>query len=241
LKCAVISSRATPFCRRKNSACFPITPAGWNSRAYARDWANCNCFTGIWDFATISVTLPRQKLTNGIVRVKVVEGKLAKIKVEGNRHFSTNNILRALPSLDTNILLNTKWFQPELDRANANLDRQIYPVISPGLEPGTSDLTLKVKDRLPLHGHWRSTTSPRPGHPLLRLDSALQYNNLWQLNHQLGLEYNFSPQAMKGGDYSPNFLDQPMVSSYSGFYRIPLDGWPGVAGDIRAVAGGFWL
>ena len=74
-------------------------------------------------FATISVTLPRQKLTNGTVHVKVVEGKLAKIKVEGNRYFSTNNVLRALPSLDTNILLNTKWFQPELDRANANLDR----------------------------------------------------------------------------------------------------------------------
>ena len=179
-------------------------------------------------FSTISVTLPQQKLTNGIVRVKVVEGKLAKIKVEGNRHFSTNNILRALPSLDTNILLNTKWFQPELDRANANSDRQIYPVISPGLEPGTSDLTLKVKDRLPLHGHIEVNDKSTPGTPLLRLDSALQYNNLWQLNHQLGLEYNFSPQAMKGGDYSPNFLDQPMVSSYSGFYRIPLDGGRGL-------------
>jgi hemolysin activation/secretion protein len=179
-------------------------------------------------FSTISVTLPQQKLTNGIVRVKVVEGKLAKIKVEGNRHFSTNNILRALPGLDTNILLNTKWFQPELDRANANLDRQIYPVISPGLEPGTSDLTLKVKDRLPLHGRLEVNDKSTPGTPLLRLDSALQYNNLWQLNHQLGLEYNFSPQAMKGGDYSPNFLDQPMVSSYSGFYRIPLDGGRGL-------------
>ena len=173
-------------------------------------------------FATISVTLPRQKLTNGTVRVEVVEGKLAKIKVEGNRHFSTNNILRALPSLDTNILLNTKWFQPELDRANANLDRQIYPVISPGLEPGTSDLTLKVKDRLPLHGHIEINDKSSPGTPLLRLDTALQYNNLWQLNHQIGLDYNFSPQAMKTDNYLPQFYDQPMVASYSGFYRLPL-------------------
>ena len=36
-------------------------------------------------FVTGSVTLPQQKLTNGIVRVKVVEGRLAEIKVEGNR------------------------------------------------------------------------------------------------------------------------------------------------------------
>jgi hemolysin activation/secretion protein len=173
-------------------------------------------------FSTISVTLPRQKLTNGIVRVKVVEGRLAKINVEGNRYFSTNNILRALPSLDTNILLNTKWFQPELDHANANSDRQIYPVISPGLEPGTSDLTLKVKDRLPLHGRLEVNDKSSPGTPLLRLDTAVQYNNLWQLNHQIGLDYNFSPQSMKTDNYLPQFYDQPMVASYSGFYRLPL-------------------
>jgi hemolysin activation/secretion protein len=173
-------------------------------------------------FSTISVTLPRQKLTNGLVRVNVVEGKLAKIKVEGNRHFSTNNILRALPSLDTNILLNAKWFQPELDLANANPDRQIYPVISPGLDPGTSDLTLKVKDRLPLHGRIEVNDKSSPDTPLLRLDTAVQYNNLWQLNHQIGLDYNFSPQAMKTDDYMPRFYNQPMVASYSGFYRLPL-------------------
>ena len=173
-------------------------------------------------FSTISVTLPRQKLTNGIVRVQVVEGKLAKIKVEGNRHFSTNNILRGLPSLNTNILLNTKWFQPELDLANANPDRQIYPVISPGLDPGTSDLTLKVKDRLPLHGRIEVNDKSSPDTPLLRLDTAVQYNNLWQLNHQVGIDYNFSPQAMKTDDYMPRFYNQPMVASYSGFYRLPL-------------------
>jgi hemolysin activation/secretion protein len=58
--------------------------------------------------------------------------------VTGNRYFSTNNVRRALPSLRTNVLLNTRWLQPELDRANANADRQIYPVVSPGPEPGTT-------------------------------------------------------------------------------------------------------
>jgi hemolysin activation/secretion protein len=172
-------------------------------------------------FATVNVTLPQQKLTNGIVRVKVIEGKIAQIKVEGNRWFSTPNVLRALPSLDTNILLNTKWFQPELDRANENKDRQIYPVISPGLEPGTSDLKLQVKDRLPLHGHMEINDKSTPGTPLLRLDTAVQYNNLWQQEHQVGFDYNFSPQEMKSGG-SSEFYNQPAISSYSGFYRLPL-------------------
>ena len=173
-------------------------------------------------FATVSVTLPRQKLTNGVVHVKVVEGTLNQITVTGNHYYSSNNIRRALPSLTTNVLLNTKWFQPELDQANANADRQIYPIVSPGPDPGTTDLTLKVKDRLPLHAHIEINNKATLGTPPLRIDSAIQYNNLWQLNHQIGLEYNFSPLSMKSGSYSPNVFDQPMVSSYSGFYRIPF-------------------
>ena len=173
-------------------------------------------------FATVSVTLPQQKLSNGVVHVKVVEGRLNQITVTGNHYYSSNNIRRALPSLTTNVLLNTKWFQPELDQANANADRQIYPVISPGPDPGTTDLTLKVKDRLPLHAHIEINNKATPGTPPLRIDSAIQYNNLWQLNHQIGLEYNFSPLSMKSDGYAPNVLEQPMVASYSGFYRIPF-------------------
>jgi hemolysin activation/secretion protein len=173
-------------------------------------------------FPTISVTLPQQKLTNGFVRVKIIEGHLSDIIIEGNRYYSTGNIRRALPSLATNILINTKWFQPELDRANASQDRQIYPVISPGPEPGTSDLTLKVKDQLPLHEHIEINDKSTPDTPLLRVDTAVQYGNLWQREHQIGLDYNFSPLEFKpAGDFS-GFYDQPMVASYSGFYRIPL-------------------
>jgi len=171
-------------------------------------------------FPTISVTLPQQRLTNGIVRVKVLEGKISDIVVTGNGYYSAGNIRRALPGLTTNILINTKWFQPELDRANLNQDRQIYPVLAPGLEPGTTELTLKVKDQLPLHGHLELNDNSTPGTPLLRLDTALQYDNLWQRDHQAGFDYNFSPQAMKTGSY--NFYDQPMVASYSGYYRLPL-------------------
>lgn len=173
-------------------------------------------------FPTVAVSLPQQKLTNGLVRVQIVQGKLSDIVIVGNRFFSSNNIRRALPSLETNVLINTKWFQPELDRANANADRQIYPVLGPGPDPGSSAVTLKVKDRLPLHGHVEIDNKATPETPALRIDTALQYNNLWQLEHQIGAEYNFSPQETKPDDASRPFYDQPAVVSYSAFYRIPL-------------------
>ncbi len=181
-------------------------------------------------FVTVSVTLPQQKLTNGEVRVRVVEGKLARVRVVGNRYFSSNNVVAALPGLATNVLLNSRWFQPELDRANNNADRQIYPAVSPGAQPGMTDLTLRVKDRLPLHAHLEIDNKSTPGTPALRIDSAVQYNNLWQLNHQAGLEYDFSPQSAKSFSAMPEFYDQPQVASYSGFYRIPF----GAGENLRA-------
>ncbi len=174
-------------------------------------------------YPTISVTLPPQKLTNGIVQVKVVEGRLSKVSIQNNHYYSDGNIRRALPSLTTNILINNKWFQPELDRANANRDRQIYPVLAPGPDPGTTELTLNVKDQLPLHGRVEVNDKSQPGTPLLRLDTAVQYDNLWQWDHQIGFDYNFSPQSYKPAGSVDGFYDLPLVTSYSGYYRLPLD------------------
>ena len=94
-----------------------------------------------------------------------MEGRLADIKVTGNRYFSSNNVMRALPSLHTNMVLNGPILQAELNRANANQERQIYPVIGPGPEPGTSDLTLKVKDQPPLHAKVEFDNQSSPGTP----------------------------------------------------------------------------
>lgn len=174
-------------------------------------------------YVTVGVTLPPQQLTNGVVRVVATEGRLADIQISGNRHFSDANIRRALPSLATNVLLNTRWFQAELDRANGNVDRQIYPVIGPGPEPGTSALTLNVKDRNPLHGRFEVNNRATPGTPALRIDSAIQYNNLFQREHQAGFQYNFTPQETKDSDVPlERFLEFPRVASYSAFYRVPL-------------------
>ena len=174
-------------------------------------------------YPTVAVTLPQQQLTNGVVKVKVIPGVLADIRVTGNKHFSEENVRRALPSLRTNLLLNRFVFERELDLANKNSDRQIYPTLSPGPEPGTSALELKVKDRLPLHGHADLDNYSSPGTPEMRINLAAQYNNLWQREHQIGLSYGFTPQAVKsGGMVSGYGLNQPLIAYFGAFYRIPL-------------------
>ncbi len=186
-------------------------------------------------YVTVVVGLPPQKLTNATVTVRVTEGRLATIAVKGNQYFSSNNVMRALPSLHTNLILNGQIFQAELNRANANQDRQIYPVIEPGPDPGTSDLTLKVKDRLPLHAKVELNNQSSPGTPDLRLNSSAVYNNLWQHENSLGIQYSFSPKYSKTDNTQNqwNFYDNPLVANYSAFYRLPL-GNPDSIEDVIA-------
>lgn len=189
-------------------------------------------------YPTVGVTLPPQAPTNGIIQIQVFEGRLAKIYVKGNRYFSSNNVMRSLPSLHTNMLLLRPVFEAELDRANANQDRQIYPTIEPGPVPGTSDLRLDVKDRLPLHGKTELNNANSPGTPTLRINSSLAYDNLWQLEHSLGLQYSFSPEKYKeGNDWQ--LPDEPLVANYSGFYRMPLGDQEPLGDEVMTKPGSF--
>jgi len=189
-------------------------------------------------YVTVAVNVPQQKLTNATVKLQVLEGRLADIKVTGNHYFNSNNVMRSLPSLHTNMVLNGLIFNTELNRANANQDRQIYPVIGPGPEPGTSELTLNVKDRLPLHAKLEFDDQNSPGTPDLRVNSSTVYDNLWQREHSLGVQYGFAPEVYKAGNQW-DFYDQPIVAYYSSFYRLPLGNPEPVENQVANNPGSF--
>ena len=191
-------------------------------------------------YATVSVGLPQQQLINGVVRVQVTEGVLTDIRVTGNRHFSSNNVVHSLPSLRTNIILNSRVFQRELDTANQNPDRQIYPTISPGPDPGTTALELRVKDRLPLHGRLDVDNYATQQTPGWRINTSVQYNNLWQEEHQVGFAYGFSPQQYKQPHPEPDLLlNRPLISYFSSYYRIPLGSLDSVEELLHAPSSTF--
>jgi hemolysin activation/secretion protein len=188
-------------------------------------------------YVTVTLGLPQQKLTNATVKVQVTEGRLAVINVKGNRYFSSNNVMRALPSLHTNMVLNGPIFQAELNRANANQDRQIYPVIGPGPDPGTSDLTLRVKDQLPLHTKVDYNNESSPGTPDTRINTSAVYNNLFDLDQSVGAQYSFSPQQYKTGNWP--FYDEPLVATYGMFYRMPIGDPAAIDDEIASSPGNF--
>ena len=193
-------------------------------------------------FASASVFLPPQQITNATVKVQVTEGRLVDVRVTGNHYFSSNNVMRALPSVREALIwkdevVNSRVLQREVDLANQNRDRQIYPVINPGPDPGSSALDLRVEDRLPLHGRLELNNQSTPGTPEWRLNAAANYNNLWQLDHAVGVFYGFTPEEFKSGclanDY---FFNRPLIANYGAYYRIPFGSVESVQGSINDSA-----
>jgi len=145
-------------------------------------------------YGAIYVDIPEQEVANGIVRLKVTEGKLEKLHVRGERYFSGRQILAALPALEIGKTPNLPELQQELTALNARTpDRSTTPVLKAGSEPGTVDVELAVKDTLPLHGSLqyddRHTADTTPN----RATAALSYDNLWQRQDSVGVQYQTAP------------------------------------------------
>jgi len=164
-------------------------------------------------YPTVIVVLPEQTIDQGTVRLTVIEARLVEILVTGNRYFSRYNILRKLPSLKIGALLYEPTFVKELDAANANPDLKLAPVLKPGEVPGTVNLELKAKERLPLHARVEGDNRGPITTPRDRITAEVQYANLWDLDHILTVQTVQTP------------TDLGAVQVYGGSYVAPII-WP---------------
>ncbi len=130
-------------------------------------------------YPTVVVMLPEQTIEAGVVNLQVLEGRLVHITVTGNEHYDRFNIRGKLPSLQPGALIYEPTFVKELGAVNGNPDLKVAPVLKPGTEPGTVDLELKVKDRLPVHGKLEGDNRGPITTPQNRLLAEVQHTNLF--------------------------------------------------------------
>ncbi len=100
----------------------------------------------------VRVYVPRQKVTGGEVELKVLEGKVGQLKVEGAEHYPEDFVkARFLNSFEGDNFKNER-FQRAMLLLNEMTDLKVKAVLAPGQEEGTADVTLQVEDALPIHG-----------------------------------------------------------------------------------------
>ena len=164
-------------------------------------------------YGTVFVDVPEQDVDSGIVRLRVVEGKLYRPRVVGTRFFSKRQILEKLPEVQPGKVPHLPTLQAQLTEVNSITgDRVVTPILKAGPEPGTVDLALRVDDHLPFHGSVELNNQYTVDTSTLRALGALSYDNLFRRFDSISLQYQTSPQNTREvdvwvGSYTAKFDD----------------------------------
>ncbi|MFA5250617.1 MAG: ShlB/FhaC/HecB family hemolysin secretion/activation protein [Parachlamydiales bacterium] len=119
---------------------------------------------------------PPQKIEKGLLVIEVLEGKLGRLKIIGNKHYREAFILQYFAPFK-NRAINYDQFLRALMLLNENSDLVAGALLEKGQEVGRVDLVIRVQDKYPAHLYLNGnnygrllTTSARVG---ARLDSRL--------------------------------------------------------------------
>ncbi len=150
-------------------------------------------------FVTVGVDIPEQSTSDGVITLKVVEGKIDRLVVRGAKYFSSSMIRERLPELAAGAVPNANTVKSEIALLNRDPNRRVVPALKPGQTPGTVDVDITVDDTLPISGsvtltNFRPASSPNN----LRLNADLRFQNvgesLFGLGHTLGMSVFTTPQ-----------------------------------------------
>lgn len=158
---------------------------------------------------TTRVILPEQDVSKGRLVLRVVEGRIGTITVEGAKRFSyEHNYKPYLPREGE--VLNLRELRAGLRVLNAHPDRKARAVLNRGKVEGTTDILLKVDETNPLHFSLGLNNTGTENTPRLRSVVTLQYDNFMDRS-QIGI-FQFTT--------APDDVD--LVKQYAASYSIPL-------------------
>jgi len=104
-------------------------------------------------YLTSGAIIPDQDVTFGVITVQIIEGKLTRIDVEGNKWFRSSYLRdRVALGLRTPVTLEPLQQQLQLLQQDRRIER-INAELRPGDQRGESVLNLRVTDKNPFHAY----------------------------------------------------------------------------------------
>lgn len=161
-------------------------------------------------YSVVWVVAPEQDLDRGFVRLQVIEGRVGKVTIEGNRHFDDENIRASLPTLREGTPPRAGDISADSQLANESPSKQVDVVLRPGEQAGQVDAGIEVIDVAPLKVFMTFDNTGNDQTGDYRLGVGVQHANLFNRDHVGTLHYVTSPQKAS------------QVKLYSASYRLPL-------------------
>ena len=158
----------------------------------------------------VRVSIPKQKIEEGVVKLQIVEARLGKVLIQGNQHFNNDNILRSLPALKTGELPSIQLLGENLRLANESFARQSQVTFRQAEDPTNVDAVVNVADANPRRAAIVLDNTGYEASGNWRLGFAFLHANLFDRDHTLAMQFVTSP----------GYWDEVKIFGMS--YRIPF-------------------
>lgn len=194
-------------------------------------------------YPTVLVNLPEQDVSDGVVALEVVPGKVDRLRISNSRYFSLGRIRAGVPGLEEGEVPYFPQVQKELAALNrASGDRRIIPIFRPGRTPGAVEVELRVKDELPLHATFELNDRDTQSTSRLRASANFRYTNLWQRHHSLSLQAQVAPQDTDDSRVLSGTYVMPLKSGHLlALFGVRTDSDVAVAGDTTVIGDSTFL
>ena len=170
-------------------------------------------------YLTSGAIIPDQDVASGVITVQIIEGKLTRIDVEGNRWFRSSYVSDRLSlGSRTPVTLDPLQEQLQLLQQDRRIER-VNAELRPGDQRGDSVLNVRVADRNPFHASMEVNNYQTPLVGEIRGMGTLTHDNLTGHGDPLSLSYGQSSGAFPIVDASYALPFNRYGTTFSPYYR----------------------
>ncbi len=156
--------------------------------------------------------LPEQEPKDGVLRIRVVEGRLTRIDVEEGAHFKRDNLLASVPALTTGRTPNVRVIDAQIQMANENPAKTLQVLLQPGTEPGSIAAKVAVVEQPVQRLSARLDNTGGRQNGRWRAAFGWQHADLFGTDQVLAAEWQTAPE------------DPASVNVLSANWRVPFYG-----------------
>ena len=161
-------------------------------------------------YGSVKIEVPEQDLKDGVVKLVVVEAKLERIVVEGQKFHDQANILNTLPALQSGQVVNINELQRNLDLANESFAKHTSVTFRRSEATAQTDAVVRVVDEDPLRFVLSLDNTGSLSTGRYRLGLSVHHANLFNRDHSLSVQLLTSPTKS----------DKVAILGFG--YRVPL-------------------
>lgn len=161
----------------------------------------------------VDVFIPEQDITLGTLQVVILEGRIGEIRVEGNKWFESERIIKEIRSKPNDVIKGDQLAE-DINWLNRNPFRHIDVVLARGKEKGKTDVVLRTQDRVPfrVYGGYENTGNNLTGRN--RYQFGFNWGDVLGKGHILDYQLTVSDETYR--------FVLPRTTAHSLRYEIPL-------------------